>query len=177
MAGLYGKLPAHGDFVRRGWSDATVDALDRWLSAALDRARTPRDAEAFSAWMQGAPMWRGFVLPGTFGRDAMHVGVAPSVDRAGRLFALVVGIAGEAEAVRAHADDGGDAVVAAIYDALGGVDADATVAAVAASVAPDRHARPPATSLWWCAGADLPPVEEATVDAALLERLLCREPA
>ncbi len=35
--GLFGKLPAHGDFVRRGLPPAVTTALDEWLQGELSR--------------------------------------------------------------------------------------------------------------------------------------------
>ena len=44
--GLFGKLPSHGDFLRRRTSDAFVDAWDAWLRAHVER---PPDGEALTA--------------------------------------------------------------------------------------------------------------------------------
>lgn len=174
VAGLFGKLPAHGDFVRRGWADETVEALDRWLSGAIGAARAQRDDEGFEAWMRAAPLWRGYVPPGALGPHALHLGVAPSVDRAGRLFPVAVGVAGDADLAWGHANVAGEAIDTAIYEALAGqADADATVEAVAASIVPSLAGEAPATSAWWLAADGAPEVESETVDAALLERLLC----
>ena len=37
--GLFGKLPSHGDFLRRRASDAFVDAWDAWLRECLAASR------------------------------------------------------------------------------------------------------------------------------------------
>src|SRR6185295_2077248 len=37
--GLFGKLPSHGDFLRRRASDAFVDAWDAWLREGLAASR------------------------------------------------------------------------------------------------------------------------------------------
>jgi type VI secretion system ImpM family protein len=116
--GLFGKMPAHGDFVRRGWDDATVDALDHWCSAiaaSLDDAdRDDRDA----------PVVFGRARGGRFGPLPLHLAVARSRDRAGRDFVLVVGVAGEGAYRPASLED-------VLRAALSGAsDADATVAAI-----------------------------------------------
>ena len=40
QVGFYGKLPSHGDFLRRRVSDAFVDAWDAWLRECLASSRT-----------------------------------------------------------------------------------------------------------------------------------------
>ena len=182
VAGLFGKLPAHGDFVRRGWADATVDAIDHWLTETIATARSARDAEAFDAWMRAAPLWRGFVPAGRLGPQALHLAIAPSIDRAGRLFAVAAGVAGDATIAWRHATTAGTMMDAALYDALAGVrDADAVVESIAASIGDDGmddgvddasdHAAPTMSS-WWLAPDGAPLITSGPVDARLLERLL-----
>jgi len=38
--GFYGKLPSHGDFLRRRVSDAFVGVWDGWLQECLTASRT-----------------------------------------------------------------------------------------------------------------------------------------
>lgn len=177
MAGLFGKLPAHGDFVRRGWSDETVDAIDRWLTDTIVAARAGRDDPAFERWMWEAPLWRGFVPAGKLGSLALHIGVAPSRDAAGRLFALAAGIAGEAGAVWHHAQHRGAALDSAIYDALAGAGADDTVEALGRTIGPPSGEPPSPVSAWWRDPSGPPAIESDRVDAALLHALLGLEPA
>ena len=40
QVGFYGKLPSHGDFLRRRVSDAFVDAWDAWLRECIASSRT-----------------------------------------------------------------------------------------------------------------------------------------
>ena len=178
VAGLFGKLPAHGDFVRRGWPDATVDAVDRWLTETIGTARAARADADFAAWMRGAPLWRGYVPPGKLGPYALHLAVAPSVDRAGRLFPVAAGVAGSAGLAWAHAEQAGELVDAAIYRALAGdADADAAVGMISASLnslnIDDGEDQGPGISAWWLEHDGAPIVASETVDSALLERLLC----
>ena len=184
--GLYGKLPAHGDFVARGWDAAHVAALDAWLTSGLAAIRGAADDDAFAATLTAAPLWRGYIPPGACGTAAFHLALAPSIDAAGRYFFIAGGVAGEAAPVWAAASQSpgfADAVEAATYDALGGsLDADAYVAAIAVAVPPaDPRAdflasvSLPAASAWWIAdpaeGAPVA-VRSATVDAVLLARLV-----
>jgi type VI secretion system protein ImpM len=184
--GLYGKLPAHGDFVARGWDGPQVAALDAWLTSGLAAIRGGLDDDAFAARLTAAPLWRGYIPPGACGAAAMHLALAPSIDSAGRYFFIAGGVAGAAEPVWAAASQSpgfADAVEAATYDALGGgLDADAYAAAIAAAM-PTSDPRAeffagvslPPSSAWWIADpADGAPVglRATTVDTALLERLV-----
>lgn len=181
VAGLFGKLPAHGDFVRRGWPDETVDAVDRWLTGGIAGVRGARDDAAFTAWMHAAPLWLGYVPPGMLGPLALHIGLAPSIDRAGRLFPLAAGVAGDADATWNQVSTGfGTVLDTAIYDALAGrVDADGLVEAIATEVRVARaggHAGDvPARASWWLGSPadDAPMLEAEAIDPVLLERLLC----
>lgn len=166
--GLWGKMPAHGDFVRRGWSDAVVAALDAWLSPALARRRDVLGEEAFADAMRAAPLWHGLLPEGVAGPAPLRLVMAPSVDRAGRLFPLLLGVAGDS-----GWDDPAlsDALEAAIYAAVAGrTDADGTLASI---VAAPGVARGPGG--WWADRFDpaAPPDAPAgPPDAALLDRML-----
>lgn len=177
VPGLFGKLPAHGDFVRRGWPDETVDAVDRWLTDGIADARETRDDAAFAAWMHAAPLWLGYVPPGMLGPLALYLGLAPSIDRAGRLFPIAAGVAGDADATWNQVSSGyGMVLDAAIYDALAGrVDADGLVEAIAIPVSVSHAGDAPARASWWLGSSagGAPAVEAAAIDGALLERLLC----
>jgi type VI secretion system ImpM family protein len=177
IAGLFGKLPAHGDFVRRGWADATVAAIDHWLSETIAAARSRCDDATFDAWMRAAPLWRGYVPAGQLGPQALHLGVAPSIDRAGRLFPIAAGIAADAAAAWRHAVSAGAVVDNALYDALAGrADADAVIEALAISIDADESAGAdddvPAVSTWWLLPDGPPARADDAVDAALLGQLM-----
>lgn len=78
--GLFGKLPAHGDFVRRNLPRDFVAAWDAWLSEgilALEGALVP------SAWR--------FHLPaGACGSEPVAGVVMPSEDMVGRCFPITL---------------------------------------------------------------------------------------
>lgn len=87
--GLYGKMPAHGDFVRRALPGTFVTPWDAWLAAGIAAARD-RLGEEFAAAWDSAPAWR-FALPaGTCGPDAVAGVMLPSADTVGRRFPLTV---------------------------------------------------------------------------------------
>lgn len=81
--GIYGKLPTNGDFLRRGLRAETIADLDCWLQIRL--ADTPHD------WRQeDVSAWRFLASTGVFGPMAILGLLAPSRDRVGRDFPLVV---------------------------------------------------------------------------------------
>src|SRR5688500_307461 len=87
--GFFGKLPSHGDFLRRRVSDPFVRAWDEWLQACVSASR----AALGDRWLEiylTSPAWRFGCSAGAAG-PAPVVGVmAPSVDRVGRYFPLTV---------------------------------------------------------------------------------------
>jgi len=124
---LFGKLPAHGDFVARGLGAAERDALDAWLAGSLADARAG-SGDDFAEMYDRAPPWRfAWDDGGTWTAGAM----APSIDGIGRRYPVMVAVRGLA------ADTVGGAAAAAeslIYDALaGGRTADALAGAMAAA--------------------------------------------
>ena len=80
--GLFGKLPAHGDFVRRGLPGALVDSLDAWLQAELGRAEDP--AAAITA-IRPARLASTAIAPGQLALGALVAGR----DRVGRSYPLL----------------------------------------------------------------------------------------
>jgi type VI secretion system ImpM family protein len=79
---VFGKLPAHGDFVSRGVPGAVREKLDEWLSEWLDKCRAAH-GEAFAEVYETAAPWL-FAGPG-----AMAV-LLPSMDAVGRHYPLLV---------------------------------------------------------------------------------------
>ncbi|MGD0106803.1 MAG: type VI secretion system-associated protein TagF [Rhodopila sp.] len=92
-AGIFGKLPTRGDFVRSGLPRDFVDRWDTWLSGVMAATRE----QAGDAWLPAfleAPIWR-FTLPaGLCGTGAVLGLMMPSVDRAGRYFPLTLAAVG-----------------------------------------------------------------------------------
>lgn len=136
VAGLFGKVPAHGDFVWRGWPDALVARLDNWLTHGLSALRATLGEAGYAETMASAPLWHCWLI-GPAG-ECMHGVITPTVDSAGRMFMLVAGIAGPAADVWAVASQQpgfAAAAEAAVYDALaGGLDADGLAARLADAV-------------------------------------------
>ena len=87
--GLFGKLPSRGDFVTRRLDLACRDALDTWLQAGILTSRRVLGDAWLRAYLD-APVWR-FACPAGVCGGAVLAGVlAPSLDRVGRHFPLVL---------------------------------------------------------------------------------------
>jgi type VI secretion system protein ImpM len=87
--GFYGKLPSHGDFLRRRVSDAFVGVWDGWLQECLTASRSSLGDRWLDVYLT-SPVWR-FACAGGICGPAPVIGVmAPSVDRVGRYFPLTL---------------------------------------------------------------------------------------
>lgn len=167
---LFGKLPAHGDFVSRGLGAAERDALDDWLATGMSAARDALGEQAFTELYDCAPPWR-CIVPDDAG-GAVAGALTPSIDAAGRRYPVFLAM----DVDRARAEDAADRCEALLYDALTERwDADTVVshaAAVPLASGPD-YAGP---AKWWTLGAegfapsDLPGGRPAGLLRALLDR-------
>ena len=89
VQGFFGKLPSHGDFVRRELPHAFVDPWDDWLQHAIAASK----AELGEAWLEtylNSPLWRFALMPGICGDSGWAGVLIPSVDRVGRYFPLTL---------------------------------------------------------------------------------------
>ena len=154
--GLFGKLPARGDFVRAGLPGSFIEPWDAWLQRALDAARRTMGERWLPAWLD-APVWRFSLAPWVCGQGAVLGLMVPSVDRVGRYFPLTLA----AVYSEGHAAPGGavgdawlDVCEAAGRAAL---EQDETPEQVAARLpVPEDGTGPPEDhSLWWTAGGPL----------------------
>jgi type VI secretion system protein ImpM len=87
--GFYGKLPSHGDFLRRRVSDHFVGVWDGWLQECLAASR----AELGERWLDvylTSPAWRFACAEGVCGAGPVFGVMVPSVDRVGRYFPLTL---------------------------------------------------------------------------------------
>lgn len=123
---LFGKLPAHGDFVSRGIPPSERDMLDAWLSDEMRDARG-RFGEEFEERFDTAPPW-------LFAHDDEGGVLCPSVDSAGRRFPLLVG---RTVAATKDAAAVASACAETVYEALAcGLNADQFVSEAACAVPP-----------------------------------------
>lgn len=148
MLGLYGKMPAHGDFVRRNLPKSFVDPWDLWLAAGIEASRERMGTAWEEAW-RNAPTWRFCLPPGACGPDPVTGVVVPSEDSVGRHFPLT--IAAVLPGAMAGAGDAAwfDRLEQAVQAGRRGVlDADGLCGGLAE---PDALAEPPEAG-WWTSG-------------------------
>jgi type VI secretion system protein ImpM len=88
-AGLFGKLPARGDFVRMDLPRDFTDAWDDWWQRSLLATQNRPPDEWQAAWLE-APVWRFVLPPGLCGRNGVLGLWLPSVDKAGRYSPLTI---------------------------------------------------------------------------------------
>lgn len=178
-AAVFGKLPTHGDFIARGLSETARLAWDEFASAGLERARAEL-GEGFEAAHQAAPPWRFVLGPGAFGPGWRAGAMAPSVDRADRLFVIAV-FAEELdpESAGAVGERIADEMERVIYLAFQqGLDADGVAAeagrAMAAVLAQSDASGPAPSARWWTdagAGEGAPIVHRDTGSSVISEAL------
>jgi type VI secretion system ImpM family protein len=89
MTGVYGKLPSHGDFVRRELPLNFVQPWDQWLQEGLRAARESL-AREFDALWAAAPAWRFRIPAGACGDSEVAGVMVTSQDAAGREFPLTL---------------------------------------------------------------------------------------
>jgi len=87
--GLYGKLPTHGDFLRRRVADEFVSPWDHWLQHAIADSRTALGEQWLSIYLT-SPIWRFALGPNVCGAAPVAGLLLPSVDRVGRYFPLTL---------------------------------------------------------------------------------------
>jgi type VI secretion system protein ImpM len=87
--GFYGKLPSHGDFVRRRISDTFVRVWDAWLQRCMTASRSTLGDRWLDTYLT-SPAWRFVCASGMFGPSPVAGVMVPSVDRVGRYFHLTV---------------------------------------------------------------------------------------
>lgn len=89
VVGFFGKLPSHGDFLRRRTTDAFVAAWDRWLQQGIAASRSALGARWLDVYLT-SPAWRFVCGAGACGPEPVVGVFVPSIDRAGRYFPLTV---------------------------------------------------------------------------------------
>lgn len=87
--GFYGKLPSHGDFLRRRVGEPFTAAWDPWLQECLAASRATLGERWVELYLT-SPVWRFACAPGVAGDAPLLGALAPSVDRVGRFFPLTI---------------------------------------------------------------------------------------
>jgi len=113
--GLFGKLPAHGDFISRGLTGPMRKSLDQWITHNIGQETLPDG---------------GLCKELTLGGMTVVAVILPSHDKAGRIFPIVA-VTTQPEADANGIDDWRGQVAAHLSDAVSNaIDADALLQAL-----------------------------------------------
>lgn len=163
---LFGKLPAHGDFVTRGLTPEAERIWDDWASAEIAVAQEAL-GEDFDAAHDASPPWGFIGGPGVLGPDWRCGAATASIDSAGRRYLLVAGHAGLSEAEAAFTGLAGALAAEMTLRRIlvEGLDADAAIAALEEAIATPEVLSAAATiqasavsGVWWASGDVIAPV-------------------
>ena len=89
QVGLYGKLPAHGDFIFRNLNADFITLWDEWLQHYISGSQEQLGDDWLDIYLT-SPIWR-FVFSSGVIDDKVWAGLMmPSVDRVGRYFPISV---------------------------------------------------------------------------------------
>lgn len=87
--GVYGKLPAHGDFIQRNLPSAFVRQWDVWLQHFVAGAKEKIGADWLDIYLT-SPIWRFALSPGVIDEGRWAGILMPSVDQVGRYFPFTI---------------------------------------------------------------------------------------
>lgn len=89
VTGLFGKLPAHGDFIHRNLASDVMNSWDEWLQHFIASSREQMGAEWLNIYLT-SPVWRFVFSSGVLDNNNWSGMLVPSVDRVGRYFPFTV---------------------------------------------------------------------------------------
>lgn len=87
--GIFGKLPAHGDFIHRNLSSRVINSWDAWLQAFIGSTQERLGEHWLDVYLT-SPIWRFCLSSGVLDDNVWAGILLPSVDRVGRYFPLTV---------------------------------------------------------------------------------------
>lgn len=87
--GLFGKLPSHGDFLRRRVSDAFLGRWDEWLRQSMAASLSEAGRDWLDLYLT-SPAWRFVCGPQALTPHCLAGVMVPSVDRVGRYYPLTL---------------------------------------------------------------------------------------
>jgi protein phosphatase/serine/threonine-protein phosphatase Stp1 len=148
--GLFGKIPAHGDFVRRALPLSFTRPWDEWLCRGLATARAMLGDGWNAAW-ERAPVWRFCLAPGICGPEAAVGVLATSADMMGRQFPITLAATLPMAATPPPEDWFAALEQAALAARTGGLDADALAAMLPPLPPDDLDATLAGLSQFWTA--------------------------
>lgn len=165
---LFGKLPAHGDFVARGMDDAWQADLDVAISRAMQRAMDRYDRE-FEERFLAAPPWRCAIAHG-----GAYLGgaLAPSLDQAGRLFPVFLAQRADSLATARDLAAGCEELLFAAIPGQWAADRLWQEAGAIATQTGTEAVEPLPSPGWWLDGGESLPAPSPHLPGALPETLL-----
>lgn len=89
LTGLFGKLPAHGDFIHRNLPSTFINVWDEWLQHFISGSREQMGQEWLDIYLT-SPIWRFVLSEGVVDQHAWAGILIPSVDKVGRYFPFSV---------------------------------------------------------------------------------------
>ena len=89
MTGLFGKLPAHGDFVQRNLSSGFINSWDEWLQHFIAGTQEQLGENWLNIYLT-SPIWRFVFSSGVIDENIWAGVMMPSVDRVGRYYPFSV---------------------------------------------------------------------------------------
>ncbi len=89
LTGLFGKLPAHGDFVHRDLPANFTNLWDEWLQRFVGGSQEQLGENWLDIYLT-SPIWRFVLSPGVIDEHMWAGVLLPSVDRVGRYFPFSV---------------------------------------------------------------------------------------
>lgn len=87
--GLFGKLPAHGDFISRRLPQSFISIWDEWLQCSVAGSQELLADDWLDLFLTGA-IWRFALRPGVIDDSGWAGILVPSVDSVGRYFPLTL---------------------------------------------------------------------------------------
>lgn len=88
-SGLFGKIPAHGDFISRQLPSSFLTPWDEWLQRSVHGSQELIGDNWLDIYLT-SPIWRFALSPGCVDNSAWAGILVPSVDSVGRYFPLTL---------------------------------------------------------------------------------------
>lgn len=89
QTGLYGKLPAYGDFIFRNLRSTFIHPWDEWLQHFISGSKEQIGDNWLEIYLT-SPIWRFVLSPGVIDENTWAGLIMPSVDRVGRYFPISI---------------------------------------------------------------------------------------
>ena len=89
ITGLFGKLPAHGDFIHRNLPSDVITAWDEWLQHFIASSREQMGDDWLDIYLT-SPVWRFVLSAGVLDNNSWSGVMIPSVDKVGRYYPFTV---------------------------------------------------------------------------------------